>query len=144
MKFLLVILLAIPLLINTSCGEEKKPATKPKKEKLVDIKDGKYTEYYSGRKAVKFQGPIMQNGKRDGRWFFYSENGTEMSTTEYNEGVRDGLIMVRYPNGNVRYTGFYTAGRESGEWRFYLEDGTLDFSKNYDDANVGPTPVAPK
>jgi len=147
MKFLFAILLALPLLTVMSCGSEKKKDTnKPKKEKLVDIKDGKYTEYYPGRKAVKFQGPITKNGSRNGRWFFYSENGIEMSTTEYTEGTRNGLIMVRYPSGNVRYTGFYTAGKESGEWRFYKEDGSLDFVKNYDEAKEGltPTTVAPQ
>jgi antitoxin component YwqK of YwqJK toxin-antitoxin module len=134
MKFLLAILLVLPLVFSTSCGEEKKKAPAPKKEKLVDIKDGVYTEYYPGRKSVKFQGPITKDNKRDGRWFFFSENGTEMSTTEYTKGVRNGLIMVRYPSGNVRYSGFYTNGTESGKWRFYLEDGTLDFEKDYDEA----------
>ena len=144
MKFLLALLLIIPVVFSTSCGGENKK-DKPKKEKLVDIKNGVYTEYYPGRKAIKFQGQMTKEGDRNGRWVFFAENGTEMSLTEYNYGVRHGLIMVRYPTGNVRYTGFYTNGKESGEWHFFKEDGTLDMTKNYDEAQEGltPKPAAP-
>lgn len=126
--------IALALVTFSSCGEEAPKKKKPKKENLVEIKDGVYTEYYPGRKAVKFRGPQTKGGERDGRWYFYAENGNEQSSTEYTNGKMNGLIMVRYPNGNMRYTGFYTDGRESGEWRFYKEDGSIDFVKNYDDA----------
>ena len=119
--------------LTTACGSE--PATKPKKEKkaevLVEYKDGIYTEYYPGRKAIKFQGPQSEDGIRDGRWFFYSENGTEMSMTEYVKGKKHGFIFVRYPNGAMRYTGEFSNDKESGLWRFYKEDGSLDSEKDY-------------
>lgn len=126
---------AIAILFFTSCGEEA--ASKPKKKEkdlpLVEIKNGIYTEYYPGRTAVKFQGPQTEDGLRNGRWFFYSEAGTEQSMTEYTMGKKNGLTMVRYPNGNVRYTGEYRDDKEAGLWIFRKEDGTVDFEKNYDE-----------
>lgn len=144
MKFLFALLLAAPLFLNTSCGDEKKKDPKPKKENLVEIKDGVYTEYYPGRTAVKFQGPQDKKGQRDGRWFFYTEKGTEQSTTEYVNGKKNGLIMVRYPSGNVRYSGFYQDDKEVGAWRFYKEDGSLDFEKDYGNFEGEPTQAAPQ
>ena len=130
--FALAILLMVAGSFITSCGPEKPKKPQTKKENLVEIKDGVYTEYYPGRKAIKFRGEQTKDSLRTGRWFFYAENGNEQSTTEYINGKKDGLITVRYPNGNMRYTGFYTNDKESGEWRFYKEDGTIDFTKNFD------------
>jgi antitoxin component YwqK of YwqJK toxin-antitoxin module len=132
MKFIFsMLLIALSCSFISSCGEEKKPKKK-KEDSLVEIKNGVYTEYYPKRTAVKFQGPQDKNGLRNGRWFFYSEKGTEQSSTEYANGQKNGLIMVRYPNSNMHYTGFYKNDKEDGEWRFYKENGSLDFIKNYD------------
>ena len=127
-------LFSLLTLMALSCSDTPKPK-KPKKEKvesLVEIKDGVYTEYYPGRKAIKFQGPQDEKGIRDGRWFFYSENGTEQSMTEFVKGKKHGFIFVRYPNGQMRYTGQFNNDIEAGLWRFYKEDGSLDFEKTYE------------
>ena len=126
----LVWLLIMSVFILGACGEEKKPA-KPKKENLVEIKDGVYTEYYKGRKAIKFQGPLNDKKERDGRWFFYDEKGNEMSMSEYVGGKMHGMIFARNPNGNMRYVGEYTMGKESGLWRFYDVNGKLQTEKDY-------------
>ena len=130
--FALAVILFVAGSFITSCGPEKPKNKKKEKEVLVEIKDGVYTEYYPGRKAIKFRGQQTEDSLRTGRWFFYAENGTEQSTTEYVNGKKNGLTTVRYPGGNMRYTGFYTDDKESGEWRFYKEDGTIDFIKNFD------------
>lgn len=129
-KSLFVFLMGLTLLVG--CGETaSKTPKKESKNDLVSIKDGIYTEYYPGRKAVKFQGPQNEAGKRNGRWFFYDQNGTEQSMTEYTEGVRNGFTTVRYPDGTMRYTGEYTNDKPSGVWRFYKKDGSLEIEKEY-------------
>ncbi len=138
-----MLLITLSCAIISSCGEEKKPKKK-KEPSLVEIKDGVYTEYYPGKTAVKFQGPQDKKGQRNGRWFFYTENGTEQSTTEYVNGKKNGLILVRYPSGNVRYSGFYQDDKEVGAWRFYKEDGSLDFEKDYGNFEGEPTQTAPQ
>jgi hypothetical protein len=129
-RTLLILLMGLQLI--TSCGEKApKTVKKETKSSLVSIKNGIYTEYYPGRKAVKFQGPQNADGKRNGRWFFYAPNGTEQSMTEYTEGLRNGFTTVRYPDGTMRYTGEYLNDKPSGTWRFYKKDGSLEIEKEY-------------
>jgi antitoxin component YwqK of YwqJK toxin-antitoxin module len=117
------------ILLVSACSETPKP--KKKGDQLIEIKNGVYTEYYPGRKAVKFQGPQNKDGDRNGRWFYFDEKGNEMSMTEYTDGKMNGFIFVRYPNGAMRYTGEYSMGKETGIWRFYNEKGEIEIEKNY-------------
>lgn len=131
-----LILIASISLTVSSCGEEKKAPKKESGNDLVEIKNGIYTEYYPGRKAVKFKGPQDDESKRNGRWFFYDEKGNEMSMTEYVNGKKHGFIFVRYPNGSMRYTGEFNMDVESGLWRFYKEDGTIISEKDYGNKEI--------
>ncbi len=119
-------------LVLFSCSNANEQSKKKEKEVLVEISNGIFTEYYPGRKAIKFKGPQNENGKRDGRWFFYDEDGQEMSMTEYVNGKKHGFTFVRFPSGNMRYTGEYTNDTETGLWKFYDENGKVTLEKNYD------------
>lgn len=119
-------------LVFFSCSNANEQSKKKEKEVLVEISNGIFTEYYPGRKAIKFKGPQNENGKRDGRWFFYDEDGQEMSMTEYVNGKKHGFTFVRFPSGNMRYTGEYTNDTETGLWKFYDENGKVTLEKNYD------------
>lgn len=116
------------LLFSCESTEEKQV----KKEELVEYKDGIYTEYYPGKKAIKFRGPKDSAQRRHGRWYFYSENGTEMSITEYKHGLKSGISMVRYPNGVMHYIGNYENDQPSGRWTTYDEQGKVANEYNYD------------
>jgi antitoxin component YwqK of YwqJK toxin-antitoxin module len=131
----LIFIASISLAIS-SCGEEKKAPKKETTDNLVEIKNGIYTEYYPGRKAVKFKGPQDDNSLRNGRWFFYDERGNELSMTEYVNGKKHGFIFVRYPNGTMRYTGEFNMDVESGLWKFYKEDGSLASEKDYGNKEI--------
>ena len=128
MKHLLLLALAVGSLMFTACGEEKK---EKEPESLVEVKDGIYTEYYPGRKAIKYRGPQDENELRDGRWFFYAENGTELSMTEYSHGKKNGASWVRYPNGMMRYFGEYQDNVQVGEWVTYDEKGNVAATKDF-------------
>lgn len=131
----LIFIASISLTIS-SCGEEKKAPKKETTDNLVEIKNGIYTEYYPGRKAVKFKGPQDDNSLRNGRWFFYDERGNELSMTEYVNGKKHGFIFVRYPNGTMRYTGEFNMDVEAGLWKFYKEDGSLASEKDYGNKEI--------
>jgi len=131
----LILIASISLTMN-SCGEEKKAPKKETANDLVEIKNGIYTEYYPGRKAIKFKGPQDDNSKRNGRWFFYDERGNELSMTEYVNGKKHGFIFVRYPSGAMRYTGEFNMDVESGLWKFYKEDGTIISEKDYGNKEI--------
>ncbi len=126
-KFLFFLTL---IFLLTNCGNGE--IEKPKAEKLVEIKDGVFTEYYAGKKNIKFKGPVNAKKKREGRWYFYTEEGLETSMCEYKAGVKHGMILVMYPNGAKRYIGQYDNNKEVGAWDFYKPDGSLEKHINFD------------
>lgn len=135
-KFLFIGLTAILI----SCKEEVKE-TEVKKDKietvveeenLIEIKDGVYTEYYPGKKNIKFQGRQDKDGFRDGIWLFYSETGIELSMTNYEHGVRQGHSIVKYPNGGIHYIGEYKDDQPAGIWKTYDAAGKVVNTKDYD------------
>jgi len=80
--------------------------------------------YFPGKK--KFIAGDIKNGKRNGHWFAYFENGKVNTEATYIEGKPDGVYTVYYDNGQIRYQGHYNKGICDGEWRFYTVDGKLD------------------
>jgi antitoxin component YwqK of YwqJK toxin-antitoxin module len=117
-----------------SRNEEKEEQTTKKSEKiesLVEIKNGIFTEYYPGKKQIKFQGEQDNMGNRHGKWTFYSESGIEMSSTHYEHGKKHGASFAKYPNGAMHYMGEYENDKEVGVWKMYDEKGTLVTEKDY-------------
>ncbi len=64
---------------------------------------------------------------------FFDENGTELSMTTYKNGKQHGPTMVKYPNGNIHYTGEYTNDKTTGIWTTYSEIGEELTVKNFDE-----------
>jgi antitoxin component YwqK of YwqJK toxin-antitoxin module len=127
-----IIILLLSLFIFNACADKKTKSNKSttknltsKTENLVEIKNGMYTEWYPGKKSIKFKGPQDNNKKRHGIWRFFSENGTELSSTIYIHGKKNGHTVVKYPNGTIHYTGEYLDDKPVGIWRIYDINGKL-------------------
>ncbi len=101
------------------------------KKDLIVIEKNVYTEYYPGKKQIKFQGPQDEQGKRHGQWFFYNEKGTNISTTMYEHGLKHGHSVVKYENGAIFYVGEYQNDVQVGIWKTYKPTGELDTEKDY-------------
>lgn len=72
----------------------------------------------------KFEGK-MQNGKREGEWKSYYENGNVWSTGTFINGLRQGEGVVYYSNGAKYIVGHYKDDRRFGKWTFYNADGSI-------------------
>jgi antitoxin component YwqK of YwqJK toxin-antitoxin module len=129
-KFLLILLSA---LCFVACSRNETPKAKKtsKKESLVEVRDGIFTEYYPGKKQKKFQGEQDENGQRQGKWTFYGPEGLELSTTHYEHGIRHGHSIVKYPNGAIHYYGEYNMDQQVGIWKSYDLQGNLTEEKDY-------------
>ncbi len=79
-------------------------------------------KYKSGK--VKMQG-MMKDGKREGLWKSFYENGNQWSESVFTAGIKNGKTSTWYENGNKRYDGFYTNDMESGKWTYWDEAGKL-------------------
>lgn len=135
MKTKILFIALITSLVSCSETEIEKEDTTQKtvieEENLVEIKNGVFTEYYPGKKAIKFQGQQDKDGYRNGIWHYYSETGTELSMTNYEHGVKQGHSIVKYPNGAIHYTGEYKNDKPIGLWKTYDEAGKLASTKDY-------------
>ena len=129
----IVFLLATLFLISACENNPEKKNEKIPKEKLVEVKDGVFTEWYPGKKSIKYQGGQDELGNRDGKWTFYAENGTELSFTLYDHGKKEGFSLVKYPNGRIHYRGEYQNDEMIGLWSTYDEKGNLITEKEYGD-----------
>jgi antitoxin component YwqK of YwqJK toxin-antitoxin module len=104
-------------------------------ENLIEINGNQYTEYYPGRKKIKFQGTQDEEGKRHGQWSFYNEKGIEISMTMYEHGLKHGHSIVKYENGAIFYMGEYHKDQQVGVWKTYASNGKLETEKDF-----GPAP----
>ena len=118
-------------LVLASCTTKKATKKQVKSENLIEVKHGVYSEWYPGKKQLKFHGSIDKKGNRDGKWVFYSENGNEQSITVYNHGMREGFSLVKYPNGAMHYRGEYRNDKMVGIWTTYDEKGKVINEKDY-------------
>ncbi len=123
--------LFVVLTLILSCKNKESSDEKIKEENLVLVKDGIFTEWYPGKKKIKYQGGQDELGNRDGKWVFYDENGTEMSYTLFNKGKKDGFSLVKYPNGNIHYTGEYQNDKMVGVWTTYDTEGNILSKKDF-------------
>jgi antitoxin component YwqK of YwqJK toxin-antitoxin module len=90
----------------------------------------KETLYYSNHQ--KYMEGEYKNGKRNGKWTSWFQNGNEMSIHNFVNDVDDGNMTVFYENGKKRYQGKYTKGKKIGVWKFWDEKGTLLNKEDYD------------
>lgn len=131
MKKIVFVFVTLFLIFGCENTTDKKIDKKIKIENLVEVKDGVFTEWYPGKKSIKFQGGQDELGNRDGKWTFYAENGTELSFTLYDHGKKEGFSLVKYPNGRIHYRGEYQNDEMIGLWSTYDENGNLITEKEY-------------
>ncbi|MEY4605157.1 MAG: hypothetical protein RIT43_2449 [Bacteroidota bacterium] len=124
--------LLVSLLLFASCEEEpEKKVKKSKPETLVEVKNGIFYEWYPGKKQIKYKGGQDEEKKRNGVWTFYAEDGTELSVTYYEHGLKQGFSIVKYPTGVIHYKGEYHKDQMVGEWTTYNERGEVETVKDF-------------
>lgn len=126
-----VFLCLISIGFLTSCQQEKKaPRSENAPEQPVMpgdddspvVEEHKET-YDNGNLRIKGK---KVNGKREGLWVSYYQNGNKWSETTFEAGVKSGPTTTYYEDGMMRYTGQYENDLKTGTWKFYTEDGKLD------------------
>lgn len=119
------------LLIGCTSSPVEAPSEEVKERPLISEKDGIYTEWYPGHQQIKQKGRLDEEGRKQGVWKHFTEDGVMASVTVYTDGLKDGHIVVRYPNNVVHYDGEYQMDERVGRWRFYDEEGNLVTEEDY-------------
>ncbi|MFM7566945.1 MAG: toxin-antitoxin system YwqK family antitoxin [Flavobacteriales bacterium] len=127
------ITLALALFLMLWSCTSKNTTTKPKpKEKLWELKEGVFTQWYPGKKIIKFKGTkvdylgkVDTNGVRQGRWVFNNDKGKVRCIAMYQRDTLDGHQVVMYPNGINHYIGEWKMGKKDGTWQTFNRKGEL-------------------
>lgn len=166
MKLKIFLLFVISFLLFQFCSEQIK---EEKKWNLI-LKDGllyndslatqPFTGHYKGTvmgKKIEYE---VLNGKRDGIFVLYHENGILETQGYLKENKNHGEWKYFYPDGKLESTGIfkddqpdsiwvwfnyagtliqqglYKEGKKDGEWKFYDDSGNLFLLMKFKDDQV--------
>ena len=78
----------------------------------------------------------LKNGLKTGLWIFYYENGNEWRNEEYRDGKRDGKFLTYWENGKRRGDSKYKNDNFDGIFILYHENGNKHIETNYKDGKI--------
>jgi len=70
-----------------------------------------------------------ENGVKNGLWICFFSNGNKAEEGPYNLGKKNGHWTLYHENGKVSAEGDYQNDTEIGVWKFYDEDGNFLFEQ---------------
>ena len=85
---------------------------------------------YHADGQLKIEGSF-DDGKRNGVWKAYFEDGQVQSQYTYKAGMRDGKCIVYHPSGQVYFEGQWEKDQKVGVWTYFNEDGTISKPVNH-------------
>jgi antitoxin component YwqK of YwqJK toxin-antitoxin module len=87
---------------------------------------------FTGKVTGRNQG-LVKNGKPEGAWVYYFNNGQLDKKGNYKNGKSEGAWVEYFFNGQLSSKGNYKNGRREGARLSYTPNGTVDkrFSGTY-------------
>lgn len=147
MKFK-VLLLILPAVLFVACKSATTPISCPAGatamgasppagdetwcQKMVDgqpVKEGPFALYRSGG-TLMMQGSY-HDGKQDGEWTTWYDNGQKNAIDHYKDGVQDGEHIGWYTNGKISAKGMYEDGKREGTWKRWDAQGFKNWEEVY-------------
>ena len=96
--------------------------------------------YYYKFTGDPFTGKITGNpqgsfkdGKRNGPWVDYHDNGQTKTKGTNKDGKRDGPWVYYHDNGQLWAKGTYKYGKKDGPWVYYYDNGQLWYKVTFKD-----------
>ena len=92
----------------------------------------KFTNVPFTGEVVGVQTGKFKNGKKDGPWEYYLDNGQLRSVGSFKDGKEEGVWKL-YGNGQLQEKGNFKEGKKDGPWEYYFENGQLDMVGSFKD-----------
>ena len=73
----------------------------------------------------------IRDGKRDGEWFNFWDNGQLINRGLWLSGLRQGPWVGYFPDGKLHHKGSYSNGKRQGPWVSYFSNGKLHHNGSY-------------
>jgi len=80
---------------------------------------------YSELGTTLGEGILTNDGKKEGEWKYYDEDGSVQSKGSYTNNLLNGAWKYFYGTGNIEQEGVYKNGRANGLWQWYYKNGDL-------------------
>jgi len=94
-------------------------------------KNGPWVKYHDNGQLY-YKG-TYKNGKLDGPWVSYHKNGRLWSKGTFKDGKEVGPWIEYHKNGQLEEKVTYKNGQRRGSWVRYDNDGRLSFKRTYED-----------
>ena len=98
--------------------------------------------YYKKFTDVPFTGKVtgqwngkLKNGKLNGLWTFYRENGQLMSKSIFTDGKRDGVYEEYHETGELKELKIYKDGKLDGQEEEYYKNGRFKYYGKYENGS---------
>ena len=86
----------------------------------------KFTDVpFTGKIDGQFNG-LIENGKREGSWVVFHQNGHLYFKGDYKNGKEDSSWVSYWDNGQLNYKGNYNNGKREGSYELYYRNGQLN------------------
>jgi antitoxin component YwqK of YwqJK toxin-antitoxin module len=76
-------------------------------------------------------GNLNPNGLRDGVWIEYYDEGNILRKSNYKNGLKDGEEVTYHKNGKINSIATYYTGFLHGKWTKWHQNGDLDEQGEY-------------
>jgi antitoxin component YwqK of YwqJK toxin-antitoxin module len=101
-------------------------------QKIVDgepVKEGVFIVYANG--GGKMIEGAYRDGRQDGEWTMWFDNGRRAAVDHYRAGVQDGTHISWYASGVKALEGNYRDGKRVGVWTRWDPTGLNSHKQNY-------------
>ena len=95
------------------------------------VVNGKIFQVLENDKKV-YLGQLI-NGKPDGLWIKWSDNGNKIEESNYKNGLLKGYFVLYHSNGSKSLEGSILHGKKNGLFAMYHENGVRSFRGEYFD-----------
>ena len=99
--------------------------------KTADDTDGQFLFWYDKQRIKIKSHKVFNNGKRNGRWTFWNENGNIVRTGSYAAGKRDGSYAYYFNDGSKKEEGAWKNDQRDGLWVKYSNNGNTQKEGTY-------------
>ena len=130
------IFFAIPFIFFISLLSSPSWSETVSRDDLVERNDLFYKKFTD----VPFTGEVkglwvgeLKEGKKDGLWLLYQQNGQLGTKAVYKNGLRNGLFEDYFSNGCLGTKGNYKDGRFDGVWSYYSNECVLRMTETWKD-----------
>ena len=99
--------------------------------KTADDADGQFLFWYDKQRIKIKSHKVFINGKRNGKWTFWNENGNIVRTGSYAAGKRDGSYAYYFNDGSKKEEGAWKNDQRDGSWVKYTNNGNTQKEGTY-------------